>query len=97
MEVHGRLPGFKYIYGTDLKDVAVVRFHGEGLGGLLRLNKQEWVIRRDDPESIRKCHTGLLMDSPTWAVSNGEASQAQAELERWQFPLLHSLIEQSEQ
>ena len=96
MRVYGRLAGFNYIYGTDQQDVAVVRFHAQGFGGLLRLNKQEWIIRRGDPESIRRCYSGLLLDGPSWAVSNGEASQAQAELDRWQAPHLYAAIEQSE-
>ena len=96
MRVYGRLPGFKYIYGTDRQDVAVVLFHAQGFGGLLRLNKQEWVIRRGDPESLARCASGLLMDSPSWAAGNGEVSRAQAELDRWRSPWLYAAIEQSE-
>ncbi len=92
MTVNDRLAGFKYIYETDHPDVAVVRFYGTGLLGMLRLSKLEFVIRRNHPDDgIVQCCVGLTK-GPLWALQDGSVEEAQNEVQRWANPILHQAM-----
>ena len=91
MKVKGRAPGFKYIYQTDIEDVAVVRFCSEGIGGLLGLKRLEWIISRND-DSIVRCFAELSVKAPVWAIENGNVAAVEAELHRWCNPILYEAM-----
>lgn len=96
MKAKDLIPGFRFIYETDSRDVAIVRFCGAGVGGLLGLTRLEWVINRNDPKSILQCCSELLMKAPIWAAENGEIEAVHAEIDRWANPILHEAMRVSQ-
>ena len=92
MQAKNRLAGFKYIYETENVDIAVVRFNGEGIGGLLGLTRLEWVITRGDSGSIARCCAELVTNTPLWAAENGDVEAAIEEVHRWENPILYDAV-----
>ncbi len=93
MKANKRATGFKYIYETADPNVAVVRFRGEGVAGLVGLSRLEWVITRGDPNSIAQCCAELVTRAPLWAVENGTVEAAQEEVHRWDNPILYEAMD----
>jgi len=88
VQTYGRIPGFKFLYKTRGENTAVVRLPAEGVSGLFG-KKNEWVVRRNDDESVIHCCTEMLGKSPFNLVENGTIAEAEEELRRWQYPELH--------
>lgn len=86
MKAKRKATGFNYIYETDDPNVAVVRFNGEGLAGLVGVSRLEWVIRRNDHKSIAQCCAELVTKAPLRAAQSGAVEAAQEEVHRWANP-----------
>jgi hypothetical protein len=77
MQVLGRLPGFRYIWGTTDPDVCVVRVR------YLLIYSKEWVV---DRRRFAETHPMPLLNLPMYLVENGTAREVEVELQRWAFP-----------
>lgn len=71
-------PGCKFLYETTHPDVAVVE-----IPSLAGNGEQQWLVNRQDPDSIASCLHGLMFNVPQRDLENGRAARARAEVDWW--------------